>query len=745
MIRRSQLTMKAPGTPSGRPGRARRIGIPRQEPGNEKEEGFQVNAFQKFRSDLHAFDQRDGDGRKFVVLKDPVSQQFFRLTDYEYRLLSSLDGTLPIDKAVGRLEAVGYSYSEDDVKAIVGKAAGAGLLLGTGFGTAAFQLNLKERILRARRDRRLSSIYFLFIPVLNPDRFLEKTLWLFKLLCNRWTAVLWALTVPGAVYLVVSGIPKIERELLFFFNLTNLPYLWVTIALTKLAHEFAHAYTAKRFGLHVPQMGIAFLIFFPCLYCDTTDAWQLADRRQRMAISGAGVIAEAVLAVFAAYVWYFSKPGIINSTAFYLMGVALVSTLLFNGNPLLKFDGYFIFSDYLRMPNLYQKSFAHIRHVFMNRILGIATYSRIADKPGENVAFTAYGIASFVYRIVLYLGITAGVYYRFDKTIGLILAVLAFGLFVARPVLRGTASLWRHRTAIRPRPVPGLLFCGLLAIGLGLLLVPIPRHSVYPCYLDADRKQKLTVPLHTWVKEVHVREGSAVTGGAVLFRLDTSLLELRLAKRETDRDILRKELDLILLDERTRAEAPSKEIELLQAHDEIDDIKRDLDLAGNGCRAPFSGTVTWLDTRMKPGYQPGEGAVVGRLESVTDCRVHALIPEDDLEKVKPGRTVRVWFPIDGGLELEKKILELKPFSERDLSESPFSSRVGGELATEVKDRHQKDVPLEAQYDCSIGFPNDGLRIPLGMTGRLVAASPPKSIAAMVIDGMARTFNRESIF
>ncbi len=705
----------------------------------------QMKDYPKFRSDLHVFDQQDGEGHKIVVLKDPVSQQFFRLTDYEYRFLSALDGTVSLDRAIERLRADGYSYTEDDVKVITGRAAGAGLLLGTGFGTAAFQINLKKRILQARRDRRLSRIYFLFIPVLNPDRFLEKTLWIFRLLCNRRTAGLWGLTVPGALYLIVSGIPKIEGEMLFFFNLTNLLYLWVTIALTKLVHEFAHAYTAKRFGLHVPQMGIAFLIFFPCLYCDTTDAWQLADRKQRMAISGAGVIAEAILATFAVYVWYFSKPGIINSIAFYLMGVALVSTLLFNGNPLLKFDGYFIFSDYLRMPNLYQKSFAHIKYLFMNKVLGIATYSEVADKPGDNIVFTAYGIASFAYRMVLYLGITAGVYYRFDKTIGLILAVLAFGLFVVRPVLRGLASLWRHRVVIRPRPVSMLLLCCATAVGLGLLLVPIPRNSVYPCLLDADRKQKLTVPLHTWVKEVYVREGSAVTTGDVLFRLDTSLLELRLSKKETDRDIIRKELDLVLLNERTRAEAPSKEIELLQAQDEIDEIKRELDLARNGSRAPFSGMVTWLDPRMRSGYQPGEGAVVGELESVTDCSVHALIPEDDLEKVKPGRPVRVWFAINGGLELKRKIVGVKPFSERDLSESPFSGRLGGELATEVKDHNRRDVPLEAQYDCSVGFPNANLRIPLGMTGRLVTASPPRSLVTMVLDGMARTFNRESLF
>jgi putative peptide zinc metalloprotease protein len=698
----------------------------------------------KFRSDLEPIEQRDSEGRRIIVLRDPVSQQYFRLSYYEFLFLSALDGNLSPESASEKLKERGYYYSEEDVGHIVSRAAQEGLLLGTRFGTAGYQISLKNRVVAAQKARRLAGVYFLFIPILNPDRFLERTLWVFRLLCNRWTSALAVLSFPGALYLIISGLPRIEREFLFFFNLHNLMYLWVTIALTKLIHEFAHAYTAKKYGLHVPQMGIAFLIFFPCLYCDTTDAWQLADRKQRMAISGAGVFAEAVLATISAYVWYFSKPGIVNSLAFYLMGVALLSTLLFNGNPLLKFDGYFIFSDYLGLPNLYGKSFAHLRYLFMNKLLGIKTYTQVAANPREKLIFTSYGTASFAYRIILYVTIVVGVYYRFDKTVGVVLAGFAFALFVVRPVSRGVKSLWKHRKSIRPSPVSGMVLVCLLALPAGLLFVPVHRNSVYPCFLDTARKQKLTVPLHTWVSNVYIQEGTEVTEGSVLFTLDTSLLELTLFKTETKRAILEKELELLRLQEKERAEAPSKEIELLQAEDEIEEIKGELDLAQHGSIAPFPGVVTWFDPRMKPGFQPGEGSVIGELESVMDCMVHALVPEGDLEKIRPGQKVQVWFPINGGREFCRTILDVKPFSERDLHESPFSSRFGGELATETKSKGRQDVPLEAQYDCSVKFPNQSLMIPLGMTGRLVVFSPPQSILAMVIDSLVRTFNRESL-
>lgn len=326
----------------------------------------------RFRPDLEVFEHEASGGFEKLLIKDPVSQKYFRLSDYEYRFLLDLDGTVSLEEAARRLRTRGRYYPVEDIKAIVEKAAKSGLLLGTKYGTAKFQLAAKEQAKALRRARRLSSVYFLFIPLINPDRFLSKTLWIYRLLWNRGTRLVTFFAGIGAAYLIVSGIPRIQGQLLFFFNATNLLYLWITIAAAKLVHEFAHAYTAKGFGLHVPEMGIAFLIFFPCLYCNTTDAWQLADRRQRMAIGLAGVTSEAAVAAFAAYVWHFTKPGVVNSLAFYLMGVSLVSTLLFNGNPLMRFDGYFVLSDYLGIPNLYQKSFRHVRYLFLNKVLGIS-------------------------------------------------------------------------------------------------------------------------------------------------------------------------------------------------------------------------------------------------------------------------------------------------------------------------------------------------------------------------------------
>jgi putative peptide zinc metalloprotease protein len=707
-------------------------------------QGNKMEARPKLRPDLEISHHQDSEGRERIVLKDPLSGKFYRVSKYEFTLLRSLDGQMTLEEAIEKLKGSGRYYNEEDAKLVLGKAAQMGLLLGTRFGSSKYQRQLKANKLKAQKAKRFSSVYFLFIPLFNPDKFLESTLWLYRIIANRFTGILALMAAPGAIYLVISGIPRIQGEYLFFFNFQNLLYLWITIALTKLVHEFAHAYTAKSYGLSVPEMGIAFLLFFPCMYCNTTDAWKLAHRRQRMAISAAGIISEAVIAVVSAYVWSFTLPGMINSIAFYLMSLSFISTVLFNGNPLMRFDGYFVLTDYLRMPNLAANSVKYLKYLFFNRTLGITLAQNPAGTDRQSRIFTIFGVSLVVYRIFLYTGIIVGVYYKFDKMIGIVLAILAFGLFIVRPVLKGAAYIFRQRSQISPRPLGLMAFIAVAIAIIAPLTAPISANSVYPCYLQSDLVRKLTVPLHTMVEEVNIETGARVNTGDLLFQLDASKLELQLRLKRTQKEIIEKEIALYRLDRETIADVSAKEIELRQAIADIDKITKDLALARDEIRAPFDGVITNLDEKLQAGFQPGEGVIVGELQSWTRCVIIGLIPAAELEKIQVGKDVKVWFPLGEGVTLNKRINAVKSYSEKDLENSPFSSRFGGEVATEIKGEQRKDAPLEAHYAGKIYHDNSGTRIPLGITGRLVVAAPPKSLIARLYDGILRTINRETL-
>jgi len=697
----------------------------------------------KFRSDLILVEHVDGGRGGHATIKDPVSQKFFRLSADELRFLRLLNGKLTVDQARERLKLSGAYLSSEEARSLATSAAEMGLLLGTPMSSGRFMQRKKELAEQAQRQRLFSSVYFLFIPLWNPDRFLEATLPAFKAVCNRWVAGFAAFLTPIALYLVITGFPSLDEQFSFFFNWENLLILWITIALTKLFHELAHAYTAKSFGLHVPQMGVAFLIFFPCLYCNTTDAWQLANRRERMAISAAGIIAEAALAVLATYVWFFTRPGVVNSLAFYLMAVSFVSTVLFNGNPLMRFDGYFILIDALNLPNLAQKSFGYLKHLFLGAALGVATVPNPASSSRQAAIFGTYGVAALIYRFFLYTGIVAGVYYRFDKFIGLTLALLAFSLFIVKPVIRTAKSLYAKRREMNPSG----LRLAFLGFGIGAVLLvlsaPISTRSIYLCYLDSACIQKLTAPLQTSVARVLIREGDEATGGTLLFQLDATKLKLGLANKEIEREIIKKEMELLLLDEKKMADVSGKIIELAQKEHEIRLLKKELSTAQDGIRAPFDGVVAKLDHRMQPGFQPGEGSVVGELRCRKDCVVRTLIPEPDIHRISRGQAVEVWFPIGAGRTFLTRIDSIKMHSERTLPDSPFSSRLGGEIATEQPGGDTADKPIEAQYICSSHFSNDE-SLPLGLTGKCAIASPPRSILSRLLNLAIRTFNRESL-
>jgi putative peptide zinc metalloprotease protein len=185
-----------------------------------------------------------------------------------------------------------------------------------------------------------------------------------------------------------------------------------------------------------------------------------------------------------------------------------------------------------------------------------------------------------------------------------------------------------------------------------------------------------------------------------------------------------------------------KYIELSQKGDVIKQIKEDLNQLE--WKAPFAGSIIHLVRELQPGARPGRGTIVGTLASQEKTEVLGLIPEVDILKIQPGDEVDVWFPIGSGRSWTLQVEEISPFNRKDLEASPFSSRFGGEIATEVKDKWRKDAPLDTYYLCKVVLPS-GHGVRLGTTGRLVVHQPPRSTLDRLIEAAYQTFHRETLF
>ncbi|MFH0824387.1 MAG: efflux RND transporter periplasmic adaptor subunit [Pseudomonadota bacterium] len=696
----------------------------------------------KFRPDIKVHEYEEKAGGQSLVLEDPVGNKFFRISQYEYDLLKIFDGNLTVSDALQRLRLHGRHFTEQYASKLVEQFARSGLLLGTGYGTARAQVALKNHIEGEMRKRAGAKLFFLFIPLINPDRFLEKTYPIVRFFMNRFTGALLLLMIPGAVFLLLNGLSRIDSHYFYFFNFQNLLVLWVALTISKLVHELAHAYTAKAFGLRVPEMGVYLLVFFPRPYCNTTAAWQLADRSRRMAIAGAGVLAEAALAVLACYVWYFSKPGIINSTAFYLIVVSLLSSLLFNGNPLLKFDGYFVLTDWLRMPNLQAKALAYLRYLFLNGVCGIESITVPRAGVKERFIQVTYGVLAFLYRVMIVFAITASVYYTYDKSIGLLMGSFALAMFILKPTVTTMLNMAKRRTEMHVRPVGLAAFALIAGVAIFLLTRPWSDRSVYPCYLDSATVRQISAASDAPVLDVPVRPGDRVKAGDILIRLDPIPLGFVLKDKEILKDVVEKDISIIESTQENLEKLQLLVIDRSQAEDAVRQVKEELNAVE--WRAPFDGAITKLVPHLQPGSKPGKGTVVGEIADVKDCEVLGLIPEADVAAIRVGSPVDVWFPHGSGRSYALTVKEISPFKTEDLEGSPFSSRFGGEIATEAAEGAGKDNPLEPVYLCKMGFVNtDG--IPLGITGRLVVRHAPRSLLTRIIDAAYHTFHREIIF
>jgi len=215
----------------------------------------------------------------------------------------------------------------------------------------------------------------------------------------------------------------------------NLGLLYVGMVLAKLVHEFGHAAACKRYGGEVHKMGVMLLMFAPLPYMDATASWGFRSRAQRMLVGASGVLSELAVAAVAAMVWANTAPGVINALAYNVIFVASVSTVLFNLNPLMRFDGYHMLVDFLDVPNLFQRSRDQLKYLGEFWVLGIKTAQPVARTSNEAVLLPLYGVISLGYWVGLMSTIIFFIAEQY-LDLGVALAWLMFFSIVVMPVFK---------------------------------------------------------------------------------------------------------------------------------------------------------------------------------------------------------------------------------------------------------------------------------------------------------------------
>ncbi|MFO8008912.1 MAG: hypothetical protein R6V05_14385, partial [Candidatus Brocadiia bacterium] len=462
-------------------------------------------------------------GKLCYVAKDPVSTNYFRLREPEYIVLHCFQRGMGVEQIQRELrDKTGQEVSAFEIYKFANQLQGSGLLKSKGMGDVPRLAEQKSKMHRQKLRRVLSNYLFITIPVWDPDRFLDRLLPAFRLVWNRFFFALWLVLAAAGLWIIVGNFSQLAADAFSLLSGWNLLILSGVVYGMKLFHELGHGLACKLYGGEVHAIGPAFLVFQPCMFTDTSDAWLMPDKWDRIKVSSSGIIVEVLMASLAALIWISSEPGMVKHVAYTTMIACSISTVLFNANPLLRFDGYYILSDLLEMPNLRMNAEGYLGRLFDRYLLGLEPEQ--AESVGdERHIYLLYGSVRIVYKLVLVLSIGFFLYSLFEPLGVFMWATSLYGMVLVPMWRRGKRLAQQYsRGKVRSRYL--LVLVVLAAAIAGLCLVPIDYSVEAPCVVVPEQATVVRAAVQGQVEQVLVRPGQQVRGGQPLVRMSNDRL-----------------------------------------------------------------------------------------------------------------------------------------------------------------------------------------------------------------------------
>jgi putative peptide zinc metalloprotease protein len=525
-------------------------------PANELERRKQLKI--RLRGDL-AIDAQKYEGRTYFVVKDPVSLRYYRLKEHEHYLLQYMDGERTLEEAQKAYEK---HYRPDrltleDLEAFAQQLINAGLAQNDSpkAGKQLFDRRKKRR--RSEWMQALTNILYIKIPIYDPDRLLIAMLRYCSWIFTTWFFAL-SIAVMGAAILLVathfdtfrSKLPNYHE----FFSFKTVIYLWIALGCVKVIHEFGHGLSCRVFGGEVHEMGALFLCFSPALYCNVSDAWTLPNKWHRIIISAAGIYVELIIAAIATFVWWNTPTQpFINNLSLSLMVVCSVSTIVFNANPLMRYDGYYVLADWLEIPNLRERSNRFLTNLVLEHCLGIEVVPEPYMALWRRILFVVYAITSYVYRWVVTFAILYFMHsFLQPYKLGVVsdmLALAAIASMVGWPAYRLGKNIHRRgRLPDMKRTRVAMTGAVLAAVALFVCFVPLPLSRVRaPGLVQAhpDATENVYLRRPGILEELRVRDGQTVNRGDLLAIFSDPKLEPKLLSLRTEAETNQNQIELL--------------------------------------------------------------------------------------------------------------------------------------------------------------------------------------------------------
>lgn len=688
---------------------------------------------------------RSADGNQSWLIHDPVRNAFFRIGWREFEILSRWDRGSPeaIAEAVRRGSTVEADAAE--VERVARFLIECELVTLSGPQQKQGWLKRVEAARNKSLSRRFQQNLFLRVPLVSPDGFLKATMPAARLFFTRGFWILTALVTLFALAMVGQEWDRFVGTFPYFFSVPGIITYALALTFAKAIHELGHAYAAARHGLRVPSMGVAFLVFWPVLYTDTTDTWRLRSGRDRFLVSAAGMIAEIGLAAWALLLWCFVPPGAVQSALFALATATWLLTVAINVNPLMRFDGYFLLSDALGVENLQPRAFALLRYRFRTVCLGITAMDpEPALSERMRRTLTVYGAATLVYRISIALGIGMLLYYFTFKLLGILALAGVMVTMVVQPAVREARGMVAPGSRL-VHPLRLLLFVAFLGGLVALVLYPWQTTVSAPAALKAAAESRVYAPIPARVVELKVASGDRVQAGEPIAQLDSPDLRFRLRKAEIEAENYRLVIDRIQFrPDIADQEAVARE-EMAQALAEAAGYRERI--ASLTLRAPFDGIVTSVSDGIHPDAWVTPSDALALVIRPGDQILTAYVDEDDVSRLAPGASGRFYPFGSTGDPLAVELVSMSPAAVRTIRDRSLSSVHGGPIAAR-EGNGGVAIPEKGVYEAKLrpkgGLTRDAASL-REMTGIVKLDGEKRSIAGRVWTQVHSTLIRESGF
>jgi putative peptide zinc metalloprotease protein len=725
------------------------------------------------RPDLRARKHRY-QGRVYWVVKDPVGLQYYRFEEEEYAILQMLDGRSSLDDIAERFESEfpPQTIRTEELQQFIGMLHRSGLVITDAAGQGQQLAKRSDERKRKERLATLTNILSIRFKGFDPDPILN----------FLYPYVRWFFSVPAMIGCILLGLSALT--LIFvqfdvfqsrlpsfhsFFQAQNWLWLAITLGVTKILHEFGHGMSCKHFGGECHEIGVMFLVLTPCLYCNVSDSWMLPNRWHRAAIGAAGMYVELVLASIATFIWWFTEPGPLNYICLNVMFISSVSTILFNANPLLRYDGYYILSDILEIPNLRQKSSTILNRKMGKWFLGLEEPEDPFLPKRKQWLFAAYTVAAAMYRWVVVLSILYFLNKVFEpyglKIIGQMIALgAAYGL-VVQPIVQlykffkvpgrlGKVKRWRMYTS---------LLLATAAI-VGICLVPLPSHVYCPLEVQPRNAASVYVAVDGILEKVLVKPGDTVEEGQLLAQLRNIDVDIEIADLSGQRQVYEAQLQglqrISFQDRRAAAEVVPTSEALASIQEQL--AQREVDREKLRLVAPRSGTVLPAPLVDKRGDEsahlpfwsgsPLDPENIGTtlVASTKLCQIgdpnrleaRLVIDQGDVAFVEPGQRVEIMLNQSAEYvyvsRVERRATETLKTTPKNLS-----SLQGGPLPTQM-DPTGVARPLSPVFEAVVPLPEHDAHglLRMGLVGRAKITTAPRTLWDRLVRYASRTFNFE---